>query len=293
MFARAAAATALLTALALAPPAQAAPPADAFCVILIEGLDDFRVVRVLTDEETTVEERAALFPAVDRNGDGQVTRDEGDEWRMHNTLATEFISDLPPAQRLLLSGTVDGASRGFIPLYAATWRQVGHTFHKQDHEQPWPVTEPVDLETQAVREVRFGVDDATRIELRGGLEGGTTSSTTTAPPSTTSPTQSQSGGGTPEYVVVRAPAGWRIASVEGSTYDGWISRDYDGELRELDLPAFDTKTSPWALRFERTATDEAGSSATADSGDDDNLTIPAPGAALAVLLLALLARRRL
>src|SRR5687768_16016417 len=101
-------AAAALTLAVVATPAHAAPPADAFCVILIEGLDDFRSVRVLVDEETTVEERAALFPTLDRDGDGKVTRDEADYWRMQGTTTYPRFEGLEEVRFVRASGTVDG-----------------------------------------------------------------------------------------------------------------------------------------------------------------------------------------
>jgi hypothetical protein len=297
-------AAAAFVALALmATPSLAAPPADAFCVILIEGLDDFRSVRVLVDEETTVEERAQLFPEVDRDGDGVVTRDEADVWRFMGTTTYPRFEGLEEVRFVRASGTVDGEERGFPPLYAATWRQVGHTFHKQDHEQPWPVTEPVDLETQEAREFRFPADDATRVVLSGGLPRSTSTSqspsTTSQSPSPTTGPSSTSNTVTIEYVVVRAPPGWRVANVEGYTYEGWFSRSFDGEQSEVDLPAFDTK-SAYQLTFERLASSGTSSTTgraptTVPSGGEDEFTIPSVGlgALLALLCLAVAIRRRL
>lgn len=287
-------ALAALSLAVVAAPAHAAPPADAFCVILIEGLDDFRTVRVLVDEETTVEERAALFPEVDRDGDGQVTRDEGDAWRSGNA-ATYARGDGVDAVEAVHLAAVDGdVTRDLPPLYAASWRQVGHTFHKQDHEQPWPVVEAADLETQEVRETRFPTEDALVVEVRGGLPRPTsTGSTTTPAPGPTSTSNTV----TIEYVVVRAPAGWRVAHVEGYTYDGWISRSYDGVQGEVDLPAFDTKSS-YRLRFESigptgTSSPTTGAPTTVPASDDGEFTIPSAGVGALLVLLALLARRRL
>lgn len=289
-------ALAALSLAVVAAPAHAAPPADAFCVILIEGLDDFRTVRVLVDEETTVEERAALFPEVDRDGDGQVTRDEADQWRFHGTTTYPRLEGLDEVRAVRASGTVDGETRGLAPLFAATWRQVGHTFHKQDHEQPWPVVEAADLETQEAREFRFPADAATEIVLSGGLPRSTTTSASTTASTSSSPTgpTSTSNTVTIEYVVVRAPPGWRVAHVEGYTYDGMVSQSYDGVQSEVDLPAFDTKSS-YQLRFEKvqsgavTSSTTSGTPTTDGPSDGGEFSIPNVAVGALVMALAMLA----
>lgn len=285
---------ALGLALLAAVPAGAAPPPDAFCVILLEALPGMQGVRVLVDEETTPTEREALFPEVDGDGDGTITRAEGDAWRRANLALHNGTEGLDPVVVVRLRPTdTDG---GGEPLYAATTRQVGHTFHKQDHQQPWPVTASIDLETQAVREFSFPlVEGAQRFELLGG--GAATSSTGTATSTTTA--TAYAGSATPEYVVVRAPEGWLVERVTGSSYDGRLDQTYSA--REVDLPAFDTR-SPFVVTFVRdtaaaTATGTATDSTTATrSGtavaQDDKLDIPAAALPLAVLVLGALARRR-
>lgn len=284
-----------LALLAVAGAASSAPPADAFCVILIEALDGMQGVRVLVDEETTPEQRAALFPAIDTDGDGAVTRSEGDAWRRHNLRLHNGTDGLPAVQRVWLrpaDADGDGA-----PLYVAATRQVGHTFHKQDHQQPWPVTESIDLETQALREFSYPVvEGAAVFELLGGDDG-------SAPATSTSTTTTAYGASaTPEYVVVRAPEGWLVGRVQGRDYAGPI--DTQPQAREVDLPAFDTK-SPFTITFVRASSSSTDTSTvrhtitptgtgTPSGGADDTLDIAGPGsAALALVCLALAARRRL
>lgn len=283
----------LLVASVACVPAQATPPADAFCVILIEGLDDFRTVRVLVDEETTIEERTALFPSVDVTGDGQITRDEGDAWRSGNTVTYSRGAGVDAVEAVHLSVVEGDVTRDLGPLYAAHWRQVGHTFHKQDHEQPWPVVEAADLETQEVRETRFPTEEARVVYVLGGLP----RETATGSPTTTSGPTSSVSSGTIEYVVVRAPAGWRVAHVEGYTYDGWMSQSYEGVQTEVDLPAFDTKSS-YRIRFEAvealgTSSTTTGTPTTVPAREDGEFTIPVMGVGALLVLLALVARRRL
>jgi hypothetical protein len=270
---------ALLALLALAPTALAAPaerPADAFCVILIEGLDDLRSVRVLVDEESTVEDRRRLWPEVDLDGDGNVTRAEKEAW-MRGNLATY------PRHEGLENRTVRLAADGSpaAALHAATWRQVGHTFHKQDRHTPETVTRAEDLETQEVREYRFATpDQAQRVVLLGGQPWATTRTTTAS----TSPQV------VIEYVVVRAPPGWLVESYAGYGYDGPVSRTV--HAREVDIPAFDTKAA-YTITFVRAA--EAGTTttvtqhATATVTETDATTVTGRTAATAPLWLGIVA----
>ena len=299
-----AAAAALLLAL-LVPPAAAAPPPDAFCVILFEVLPGMQGVRVLVDEETTLEERAALFPELDANGDGAITRGEGEAWRRANLSLHNGTDGVPSAQVVRLrpaDGEGDGAA-----LYTAITRQVGHTFHKQDHRQPWPVTESADLETQALREFSYPlIEGAQSFELVGGPQ--EASPTTTASPVSSTTTSSQSYTVTIEYVVLRAPEGWLITRVQGLDYSGRF--DIAPYAREVDVPAFDTKSAPFTITLQRapmaSSTSSTGPPPTVTptatptlsgggEANDGTFTIPAPGllAALALAAVAVATRRRL
>src|SRR5687768_14116725 len=111
-------------------PAQAAPPPDAFCVILFEGADGFAVLRVVVDLETTLEEREKLFGEVDLDADGVVTPAEQERFRQGTMRVWENSSSMGLKGLEMAAG--DGVQQwGAAFLYAATWTQVGHTFHLQ------------------------------------------------------------------------------------------------------------------------------------------------------------------
>lgn len=267
---------------AVAAPVQAAPPADAFCVILIEGVDGFRLVRVTVDEETNLTEREALFGELDLDADGRVTTVEGERFRRRSVEARSgpFTNSTHHLQLLVETGDGSGGTvrSTHVALHHAVWRQVGHTFHKQDHTQPWPVEEPIDLETQEVREASFAPGDAAdRVVIDGGepIE---------LPPNVAI-----------EYVVVRAPPGWTVARVQGYTYEGWI--DVAPNATEADIPSLDTKR-PYTIAFERqgpaveTVTQTVAATPAPDGGAR-GASAPAPAlAALALAAAAAVALRR-
>lgn len=279
----------LLAALAaFAAPSQAAPPPDAFCVILFEGFDDLRLVRVTVDQETNLTEREELFGSLDLNRDGLVDTDEAEVLRSRTMEARQgtFSNE---TYRLGVAAENETYGNHYSPLHTAVWRQVGHTFHKQDHEQPWPVTEPVDLETQEVREASFSFPaDVRLVRLEGGL-------LPKLPPFVAI-----------EYVVVRAPPGWAVTEVRGQTYNGSFVQE--ANATEVDVPAFDTK-SPYWISFERRDAPPAARTVTRTATQTVTHTVAAsadpdgprgtPGLAPAVLAFALAAaaavalRRRL
>lgn len=252
----------LAAGLAALGPASAAPPPDAFCVILIEGIDGFRGVRVLVDEETTMAERSQLFNATDTDGDGVLERDEADAFRRDRTVFWANQTELG------LRGLELADEAGPVPaLHATTWRQVGHTFHKQAHTQPESFSDPADFETQEVREVRFEPGpNATFVQVRGGRDLTQPTTTTSSPPSTSPQV-------TIEYVVVRAPPGWTVQSIEGYSYDGPFTLGVGAA--EVDVPAFDTKR-PYVLNFQRLPA-ETGGPATQTVTATSTLTVEAPG----------------
>lgn len=280
-----------------ATPAHAAPPADAFCVILVEGIDDFRIVRVTVDLETNLTQREALFEQVDTDGDGTVTPAEQETFQQGTVEVWENATRL--GLRGLEMAAGDGAWQWNAPaLYATTWTQVGHTFHKQNHTQPSTVTEPADLETQEVREVRF-THQHTPMVVK--VSGGTNLTDRPRSPTSTGLSSSYSQTAVIEYVVVRAAPGWLVDSVSGSGYEGevWVPVN----APEVDLPAFDTKRPFW-LDFYRQAAESPPNDGTATvtvrevvtvTGSDVDRGSPAlPLALLAAgLAAAALIRRRL
>jgi hypothetical protein len=292
---------ALLVALAAAP-VHAAPPADAFCVILFEGADGFRTVRVVVDLETNLTERQALFADLDADGDGAVDLLEQESLRAASVLQWNTTGSLGIRGLSMAAG--DGVSQwGATFLGAKTWTQVGHTFHKQDHTTPALITDPADLETQEVREFHFEhMRDPTIVLLSGGQDPDATP--TDGPTPTSSSSSSNTQVTTVEYVVVRAGPGWLVDAVNGWSYESEVAQDVD--TPELDLPAFDTKR-PFHLKFQAVApVTGTGSPATVTetvtvqgdpmttAGDRDRgsngLTL---AAAVAAVALAIAVRRRL
>lgn len=253
----------VLLAALLAPGTAAAPPPDAFCVILFEAADaSFTTVRVLVDLETNLTQRQELFGQLDLDADGDVDPLEQERLRsatvrQHNTTAAMGLTALTLA-------AADGQQQwGAEFLAAKTWTQVGHTFHKQAHTTPAFITDAADLETQEVREVYFRHPrPPTLVRLGGGTDPALTPTFSPSPtpaPSSTGPTTTVA----IEYVVLRAPAGWVVQQATGHSYDGPVS--IDGGVRELDLPAFDTK-KPFTVRFAQ-APEESSTTASPPPGD--------------------------
>ncbi len=230
-----------LVALLLAPVAGAEPPADAFCVILIEPSADFSLVRVLVDEETTLAQREELWPQVDRDGDGEVSPVEKDAFRWSTTASHANQTALGVKAITLRPNAPYTSSPEQAPVYAALWRQVGHVFHKQDYELPDHLTNPVELETQEVREFGFQLDAgrSSRFTLQGGRD-------VSGLNLSAAPRYDEQGRPVIEYVVIKAPKGWVVEFVQGRSYDGGVSLAPDE--REVDVPAFDTK-SPYTIVF--------------------------------------------
>lgn len=306
------AALAFLAFTALAPMVQATPPADAFCVIVIEGLDGFAKVLVTVDLETNLTEREALFEELDSDGDGNVTPSESAVYRNDTMQGWETPREL--GIKGIEAAAADGTWQwNADPQSALTWTQVGHTFHKQNHTQPATVGDPADLETQEIREFTlWHQHEPTMVHIHGGQDlmapppetsTGTTTATSTTGGSSTSSTP------VPEYVVVRAPAGWMVVDVTGSDYEG--RQTWNAGTAELDLPAFDTK-APFLIRFAKlppnppdegptdpptvdpTGPDTASESARDRPQDDRPMPVPL-GLAFAAVATAFVAaaRRRL
>ncbi|HJQ93880.1 MAG TPA: hypothetical protein VJ874_06310 [Candidatus Thermoplasmatota archaeon] len=274
---------------ALVVPVQAAPPPDAFCVILIEGAEDYGVVRVLVDLETNLTQREALFAGIDADSDGAVTPVEQERFR----LGTMRVWENSTAMGLkgLQMAASDGVQQwGATVKYATTWTQVGHTFHRQDHTQPSTVTEPIDLETQEVREFHFDhVGTPTFVRLSGGRDPANETSTTGPATTDHSSSQSTTYHVVVEYVVVRAADGWTIGAIQGQSYADEVF--VQPGVAEYDLPAFDTK-KPFSLEFllePGQASDPTGGDGTVTVRETVTVTRPAEGRGAAGLPLALAA----
>jgi len=233
-------AAAFLGLVLLLPGAAAEPPADAFCVITIQPLDDFRIVRVVVDQETNLTQREELFPVVDADGDGAIIPREKDQFR-HATAQVHPDTTSLGVKDIRLDSLEAQSQPPIRALHAATWREVGHTFHQRNYTTPPIIMAPVDLETQEVREFRFAWEQPAGTLDRVMLVGGNQS----MPPM---PRPTPTAQPVIEYVVIRAPQGWRVQEVSGSSYDGPFFQRHDAQV--VDVPAFDTKL-PYTILFQR------------------------------------------
>jgi hypothetical protein len=279
---------------ALLPPVTAEPPPDAFCVITIQPSEDFLNVRYIIDEETSMEDREALWPQVDTDGDGRVTPVEKDAFRRSQIRFHANASALGVQTiHLAVSGSYLNQQ---TPLYATTWREIGHAFHQRNYHTPPTITEVSDLETQGIRDFRFAFEltgELRAVTLYGGSDPSappapTTTSTTTTGPQTV----------VIEYVVIRAPVGWVVNWVAGYTYDGQFSNHYQAQV--VDVPAFDTKR-PYSISFYKlpdealvvTVTTAHTITTTQEALSSGTVAAAATGIGLALLVLLALIRRRM
>lgn len=222
------------------PTATANPPADAFCVILIEPNADFTRLTISVDENTTLEDRAALWPSVDLDENKVISPTEKEAFRWANTNVFGRDGDVGIKAVTLLPGAPYLTSQPQKPVYTTIWRQIGHVFHHQDYVLPERLTSTAELETQEVREFGFELEPgrASRYTLSGGENlTGNLSAT---------PTYIDQPRPVVEYVVIRAPEGWIVDRIEGRSYNGTFV--LTPGTPSVDVPAFDTK-SPYAIMF--------------------------------------------
>ncbi len=286
------------TATAHAPPEDIPP--DAFCIVVVKPLDGFRQVRITVDQELDNATRDASWAAANTDGNTYVSSDE------RLAFANETLQFFPQGRNMgnhsvvvfVASGDGYAPSKLAHPVYATTWRQVGHGFYNvgvSPHtglSQAEPVYFP-DFETQAVREYAFGVtDEAARVTLKGGYADDAFDPPPYVP-------------GSPvvaiEYVVIEAPPGWHISSVRGFGYDGEFT-NYTSTDR-LEIRGFNTK-APWTISYDRNVTFvtppiETGPSSTAseNSSTTDDASKPAaavmwPLVAASLVAAGVLRRRR-
>lgn len=292
------AALSLLLAIALLPMVAAHPPATVpavpavadlpeaqpapFCIVVIEPLDDFRQVRITVDEELTEPSKDAAWRQADLNGDGIVSSQEGVAFR-HATLAFwpggEGLGNRSLALRLAAPYT---DATPIKPVYAATWRHLGHGFYEEAASSHTGAakSDPVafgGFETQAVREYGFHMpNDISTITLRGADPTFAANLSMDSAVQVSKPVI--------EYVVVRAPPGWIVRSVTGVGYNGTFHITGDGST--LEIPGFDT-SSPWEVTFRNPELEER----LAYIGSP-GMELPAVFAGSAIALAALRFRRR-
>jgi hypothetical protein len=281
----------------LLPTALAAEPGeDPFCIVVIEPLDDFRLVRVSVDEELNATTQAEFWALADANHDNALTRAEAEAFRQGQLRI--FPGEMSLGPKALLLTATPSEPRTVRAIHATSWRQVGHGYYA--HQKPLEaVTSSASLETQEIREYSFRTPaDATHVLIQGGLALSDTELAVypTEPGAVTVPpvpppngyTNCTPGGvsccdengscAVEEFVTVKAPPGWRIAHVQGHSYGTAVSVDVDAAT--YDLPAFDTK-SPFTITYVK------------EAGDDRGSPLAAPWPLLGVLVAALaLARLR-
>ncbi len=254
---------------------------DAFCIVVIEPLEGFSLVRITVDENLTAEAKAQFFAMADRYPeiDG-VEAVSPDEARAYTQTTMRFWNDglgMEKESLHMTPGSIDRTWKSIRPVYATTWRQVGHGFYDTTASEP---AEPVvfeDFETQKVREYSFHVMGAlSEVTLYGANPNATAKLGPVPDP------QYEEVHYTIEYVVIRAPPGWRIAQVTGVTYTGPFVRTPNSE--RIDIAGFDT-SQPWTIRFVNPDADTNGGAAGS----------PGPGMvwlAAVVLVVALVNVRR-
>lgn len=259
---------------ALAPAGAAEPPADAFCVILFEPSPDFSRVRILVDEDSSLEERAALWPSVDLDRNGVISVVEKEAFRWSNTKVFPNVTDLGIKAITLRPEAPYTKSPPQKPVYATTWRQIGHVFHQRDYKLPERLTQTSELETQEVREFGFELEPgrSSRFTVFGGRE-------PLGPNLSAAPSYTEQPRSVIEYVVVRAPEGWLVQRIEGASYNGTFV--LSPNQQSVDVPAFDTKR-PYNITFVNPDLEKR-------LGADDT---PGPGALLLLLALGALALAR-
>ncbi|MBI2077325.1 MAG: hypothetical protein HYT80_02985 [Euryarchaeota archaeon] len=254
----------------LAAPAASSPPADAFCVVLIAPSPDFSRITISVDQETSLQERADLWPSVDLDGNGVVSAVEKEAFRWAQTTLHANQSDLGPHAIVLRPDAPYTKAPIQRPVYATTWRQVGHVFHKQAYQLPDKLTQTSELETQEIREFGFELEAgrSSRIILSGGRNVTAYGNLSAAPSYTDLPKP------VIEYVVIRAPEDWLVERVEGHSYNG--SFVVAPGKQEIDLPGFDTER-PYNISFLNPGLDKK-------LGD-----IGSPGPGVAALLVGVIA----
>jgi len=219
-------------------------PPEAFCIVVIEPTDAFRLVRITVDEELKTDAKDEAWSVANANGDATLSPQEMEGFRMGTLRFWPGGNDMGNRSVWL---TPDAPYERFSPVkpvYASTWRHVGHGFYEDAVSTHTGAArgEAVgfdQFETQAVREYAYHVaGQISRMTLHGGRE---------APENLSIDTT-----GTPqpkpviEYVVIRAPEGWLIRNVQGYGYGGAFELDFNNET--VELRGFDT-SAPWSIEY--------------------------------------------
>jgi hypothetical protein len=226
------------------PPPGTEPPPEAFCVVVIQPEDGFRQVRITVDENLTARAKAEAWQAANLNGDGLVSPQEGEAFRYATLQFWPGGLGMGNRSVYLEPGAPYTTATPMRPVYAASWRHIGHGFYEDDRSPHTGLssTDSVPLaalETQAVREYGFHVgDDFSRMSVHGGDENATAGLGVDSQGHVSRPVI--------EYVVVRAPPGWVVATVTGHTYNGTFTRHGEGDT--LQVAGFDTSL-PWRIDF--------------------------------------------
>lgn len=238
--------------LMLAPAVSAHPPErplaesqpEAFCIVVIEPLDDFRQVRITVDEDLSAPAKAAAWRQANINNDTVVSPQEAEGFRYSTIKFWPGGLELGNKSLALEPGAPYTQATPIRPVYAATWRHPGHGFYEDavsTHtglSKDAPVTFD-QFETQAVREYGFQVTgDMSRFNLRGADPTFAGNLSVDSKVYVSRPIV--------EYVIIKAPPGWVVNSATGWGYNGSFTRNENTD--RMEIRGFDTSL-PWTISF--------------------------------------------
>lgn len=220
-----------------------APP-EAFCIVVIEPLDGFRLLRVTVDEDLKAAAKQADWQAANVNGDGTLSPQEQEGFRAGSLRFWPGGLDMGNHSVYLQPGAPYTTFTAVRPVYATTWRHVGHGYYEDRVSSHSGVEQgaPVDFgqfETQAVREYGYHVSSPlSRMTLHGGANMTANLTTDTV--------RHEEGRPVIETVIVKAPEHWIITHIQGLGYNGTFDRIVNDA--SVQIRGFDT-SSPWTIDF--------------------------------------------
>lgn len=227
-----------------------APP-EAFCIVVIEPTDSFRLVRITVDEKLKADAKQDSWDVANANGDASLSAQELEGFRQGTLQFWPGGREMGNRSVWLTPDAPYERFSSIRPVYASTWRHVGHGFYADAVSTHTGATRGDavgfdEFETQAVREYAYHVmGQISRMTVHGGQAMAENLSIDTT--------------GTPqpkpviEYVVVKAPEGWRIRHIQGYGYGGLFALDFNNET--VELRGFDT-SAPWSIQYVHPEADE-------------------------------------
>lgn len=217
--------------------AQDTASTDPFCVVVLRPDADFARIEYVIDEEPTAEQRRSTFAFIDVDGDGALSAAEMARYERMTTQSFDNATHLGPLAITLQAGAPYLNARTQHPVVATSWNRVGQTGYGSVPIDPATATRET-LQTQEMREYWFlgETGRASTFTLRGGAQENTS----------VTPDYEDLPRPVIEFVVVEAPKGWRVARVEGHSYNGSFVLEPD--RRVVEVPAFDLQR-PYEIRF--------------------------------------------